>query len=198
MCVHDGQVNICVSEPKALETLRDQAQRVHALFHAKSYFMAHDEIRVFNWSVLPNGKQATAGQLLAENVRACSQILRTVNPGGKIYVWGDMFDPNHNARADYYLANGTFADSWLGLDKDIILVPWDYEVRAKSLAFHAGRGHHQLMAGYYDDAKQLNARGWLDAASAVPNVDGIMFTTWQNDYQQLENFIKQAKGKIGE
>src|SRR5947208_12534365 len=47
-----------------------------------------------------------AGALLAENVKTCIQILREVNPGGRIYVWSDMFDPHHNAHKDYYLVHG--------------------------------------------------------------------------------------------
>jgi hypothetical protein len=191
--VHDDQANICVSEPKTLELLNDQATRLHAVFHAKSYFMSHDEIRVFNWSELPNGRKLTAGQLLAENVRACTKILRQVNPDGKIYVWGDMFDPNHNAHDNYYLANGTYTGSWEGLDQDVIVVPWAFELRDKSMPFHADRGHHQLLAGYYDNPDQLNAKAWLESARKVPHVDGIMYTTWTNDYSKLEAFIQQAK-----
>jgi len=47
--VYDGQVNICPSEPKTIDLLRDQAKRVHALWGTKGYFMSHDEIRVLNW-----------------------------------------------------------------------------------------------------------------------------------------------------
>src|SRR5204862_6021157 len=43
--VYDGQAMICPSEPKTLELLRDQAQRVHKLWGAKGYMMSHDEIR---------------------------------------------------------------------------------------------------------------------------------------------------------
>ena len=192
LTVHDDQANICVSEPKTLELLRDQATRVHAAFHARAYFMSHDEIRVFNWSQLPGGKKLTAGQLLAENVKACTGILKSINPGGRIYVWGDMFDPNHNAHDNYYLVNGDLTGSWEGLDSDVIMVPWAYELREKSMTFHAERKHHQLMAGYYDDP-QLNAQGWLETAGKLPSVDGIMFTTWQNNYKDLEKFIQQAK-----
>ncbi len=191
--VHDDQANICVSEPKTLDILRDQATRVHAAFGAKGYFMSHDEIRVFNWSELPDGKMLTAGQLLAENVRACTGILRKVNPQGKIYVWGDMFDPNHNAHDKYYLANGDYAGSWEGLDQEVTVVPWAFELRNKSIPFHAGRGHHQILAGYYDQPDKLNAKEWLEAGAKSPNVDGIMFTTWKNDYSKLEAFIQQAK-----
>ncbi len=191
--VYDDQANLCVSEPKTLELLKDQAMRVHALFHAKGYLMAHDEIRVFNWSELPGGRKVTAGELLAENARACTQLLREVNPGGRIYVWGDMFDPNHNARNQYYLVNGDLSGSWEGLDAEVIVVPWAFEFRDKSMAFHASRGHHQVLAGYYDQPQALNAAAWIQSAAHVEHVDGIMFTTWENHYESLEAFKQQAR-----
>jgi len=191
--VHDGQANLAVSEPRALELLEDQVRRVHALFQARRYFMSHDEIRVFNWSELPNGKKLTAGQLLADNVRWCAALLRRINPGGKIYVWGDMFDPGHNARDHYYLVQGDYAGSWEGLDRDIIVVPWAFELRDKSMAFFAKRGHHQLMAGYYDSDPAGNAQGWMESGRKTGNVEGIMYTTWQQNYSELERFIEAAK-----
>jgi hypothetical protein len=190
--IYDGQVNICVSEPKTLTLLKDQAVRVHSTFHAKGYYMSHDEIRVFNWSELPGGPKS-AGKLLAENVHACTEILRKVNPQGQIYVWGDMFDPNHNAKADYYLVNGDLTSSWEGLDPDVIVVPWDFEFRDKSLSFHAGRGHAQILAGYYDQPQELNAADWIKSAGPYSKVQGIMFTTWENNYSKLEAFLAQAK-----
>ena len=39
----------CLSEPKVYDLLRDQARRVDALFHPKTVFMQHDELRVANW-----------------------------------------------------------------------------------------------------------------------------------------------------
>ena len=191
--VHDDQANLCVSEPEAIKLLQDQIRRVHDLFKAKGYFMSHDEIRVFNWSELPRGKKMSAGELLAQNVRTCIAALKQTNPSGKIYVWGDMFDPNHNAHKDYYLVNGDLTGSWEGLDRDVIMVPWAFELREKSMAFFAGRGHHQLMAGYYDDDAASNARGWMETAKATKQVDAIMYTTWKQDYSQLEAFIAAAK-----
>lgn len=190
--VHDDQAGICVSEPKTLELLKDQAKRVHALWGAKGYFMSHDEIRVFNWG--ERAKKQDAGELLAENASACVKILRELNPGGKIYVWGDMFDPNHNARNNYYLVNGDLKGSWEGLDKDVIMVPWAFELRDKSMAFHSERGHRQIMAGFYDGPPAPNAKGWMQSAKQFTGVEGIMYTTWVNDYSKLEEFIRAAKG----
>ena len=55
-------------------------------------------------------------------MRTCIGILRDLSPSSRIYVWSDMFDPNHNAVAGYYLCNGTLADSFEGLNKDVIIV----------------------------------------------------------------------------
>ncbi len=191
--VHDDQASICPSEPRTLDILRDQAQRMHALWKAKGYMMSHDEIRVWNWCQACQSRHLDAGGLLADNVKTCLKILREVNPGGRIYVWSDMFDPNHNARGDYYLVQGSYRDSWLGLDRDVIIVPWYFEKRNESLKFFADRGHRQVMAGYYDGAPEPNAQGWMTAAKSAPSVEAIMYTTWNADYSKLETFIQAAK-----
>ena len=118
MIIYGGSVMIALSEPKTMELLRDQARRVHEAFDAKAYFMEHDEMRIFNWDAASERRHLDAGPLLAANVKACIKILRDLNPGGDIYVWSDMFDPNHNAVKNYYLVKGSIAGSWEGLDRE--------------------------------------------------------------------------------
>jgi hypothetical protein len=191
--VHDGQAMICPSEPKTMTLLRDQAQRMHKLWGAKGYMMSHDEIRVLNHCAACAARNLTPGQILADNLKACTAILREVNPGGRIYVWSDMFDPNHNAIAGgYYLVKGPLTGSWEGLDKDVIVLPWYFEKRAESLKFFADRGNKQVIAGYYD-AKPGRIADWLAAAKDIPGVIGVMYTTWVNKYADLEAFAKAAK-----
>jgi hypothetical protein len=185
--IHSGQATICLSEPRTLELLRDQARRMHAAWNAKGYLMSHDEVRVLNWCAACQRRNLDAGALLAGNVRACIGILREINPGGRIYVWGDMFDPNHNARRDYYLVRGDLAGSWEGLDKDVIILPWYFEKRAQSLRWFARRGHRQIIAGYYDHNPE-HIRQWLEASRRVRGVMGVMYTTWQQNYDDLERF----------
>jgi hypothetical protein len=120
-------------------------------------------------------------------VRACIRLLREVNPGGNIYVWSDMFDPHHNARTNYYLVRGDLSGAWEGLDREVIIVPWYFEKREVSLKFFAERGHRMILAGYYDGAPE-QVRGWLTAGQAFPGVLGVMYTTWQNQYRDLERF----------
>jgi len=188
--VYEGQAMICPSEPRTIELLRDQARRMHALWGAKGYMMSHDEIRVLNHCAACQARKQTPGQILAENVRACIQMLKEVNPEGRIYVWSDMFDPHHNAVAkDYYLVNGSLLQSWDGLSKDVIIVPWYFEKRAESLRFFAERGHRQVIAGYYD-SKPERIREWLEAGKGLEGLVGAMYTTWQNRYGDLEAFSK--------
>jgi hypothetical protein len=192
--VNDGQAMICPSEPKTMDLLRDQAKRMHAAWGAKAYMMSHDEIRVLNWCDACQKRNLTAGQILAENARQCVKILREINPAGRIYVWSDMFDPNHNAHDDYYLVRGTLANSWEGLDKDVIIVPWYFEKRAESLKFFSQRGHPQVIAGYYDhDPAQI--KQWQKAAEGLPNIQGVMYTTWRGAYNDIEKFAQAAAAK---
>jgi hypothetical protein len=106
-----------------------------------------------------------------------------------------MFDPNHNAKNDYYLARGDFAGSWEGLEKDVTIVAWYFEKRAESLKFFADRGHRQVIAGYYDSGPG-NIREWLDAAAPFDGVGAVMYTTWQNNYRDMEAFFKLAGAKV--
>jgi hypothetical protein len=189
--VHDDQAMICPSEPRTVALLRDQAQRMHRAWGARGYMMSHDEIRVFNWCAACQARGLDAGALLADNVRTCVGLLREVNPGGRIYVWSDMFDPHHNARDNYYLVRGNLAGAWEGLDRDVIVVPWYFEQRNESLGWFAGRGHRQMIAGYYDAAPE-RVREWLAAAAPFPGVEGVMYTTWEQKYADLERFAVAA------
>jgi hypothetical protein len=191
--VYDDQAMICPSEPKTVELLRDQAKRMHDAWAAKGYMMSHDEIRVLNWCDACQRRHLDAGALIADNVKTCIQILRQVNPGGSIYVWSDMFDPRHNAHKDYYLVRGDLTGSWDGLDKEVIMVNWNFDKRNESLKWFAERQHRQLIAGYYD-AGPDQIRAWLDSAKGVKGVLGVMYTTWQNKYDDLEQFGARAAG----
>ena len=113
-----------------------------------------------------------------------------------MFVWSDMFDPYHNAVDDYYLAHGTLKGSWLGLDRDTIIVNWNSGAAEKSLDFFAKRGHKQILAGYYD-APVANITAWMKQARASGSLAGVMFTTWVGNYTDLEEFARVAWGGVG-
>jgi hypothetical protein len=186
--IYDGQVSCCLSEPKTIALLTDEARRLKAAWGAKGYMMGHDEIRTLNWDQSCQQRHLDAGRILAGNVRGCANLLK----GAQVYVWSDMFDPHHNAVKDYYLVRGDLAGSWEGLDKNVTVVNWNFEKRDESLKFFANRGHAQVIAGYYD-GELGNVQKWLESAAKVNGVVGIMYTTWRRNYSDLEAFANLCK-----
>jgi len=196
--IHHGQVACCMADPKVYEILRWQIEQVHKNLAPDGYFMQHDEIRVQGWDRSCAKTGMTPGALLAENVKKCTAIIRRQDPGRPIYVWSDMFDPHHNARrtGKYYLVkgDGPWYGSWRGLDKDVIVVNWNSRPgsRLDSLRHFANLGHKQILAGYYDGPVDAIG-GWLKDARRVSGVDGVMYTTWQRRYDDLEEFAAELK-----
>lgn len=154
---------ICPSEPAVLAILKNEAGRINKALEPRGFFMAHDEIRVMNWCAACQARALTPGQILADNARACFDICQDLAAGRparpEIFVWSDMFDPFHNAVGSYYLVNGSLANSWDGLPRDVTVVNWNYDQRAQSLPFFSARGHRQILAGYYDGPPPISARG---------------------------------------
>lgn len=193
--LYRGQVSLCPSEPKSVEVLRDAFARLDGVWDADAYCMSHDEIRVFNQDQACRSRGLDAGQILADNVRTCIGIIRAAKPNAHIYVWSDMFDPNHNARSNYYLVNGDLSGSWKGLDRNVTVMPWYFAMREKSMHFFADHGFHQLIAGYYD-ADPERIRDWLDTASQFPRIDGVMYTTWKHQFTDLERFQQVIDDRV--
>jgi hypothetical protein len=193
--IYDNQVTCCLSEPKVFDIASRQVASVQKLLEPRGFMLSHDEIRVANWCASCTGSTPRpAGALLADNVRRCIEITRRASPRSEVFVWSDMFDPTHNALDKYYLVNGTLAQSWEGLPSDIVIVNWNHGAAAKSLPFFAGRGHRQILAGYYDSAPDAIGK-WLQTAGTNSNVAGVMYTTWRDKYDDLEAFARHAWGK---
>lgn len=189
VAVHGSQVMCCLSVPKVEDLLREQARRVNDLFHPRTFFMSHDEIRCLNWDRSCLERKLTPGAILARNVEQCAAILDTVAPGCEIVVWSDMFDPRHNAvMGPYYLVNGSLEGSWLGLPPRVTIANWNAGKAAESLRFFADRGHRQIIAGYYDSDDLSGFTAWNAAARGVPGVDGFMYTTWEHKYRLLDAY----------
>jgi hypothetical protein len=186
--VYDGQVSACISEPKTMELVKDEARRVRDLWGTKGYMMSHDEFRTMNQDDACVKRNLDAGALLADNARECVKLLS----GSTVYVWNDMFDPFHNAVDKYYLVRGDLKGSWEGLSKDVVIVNWHFGAREKSLPFFADRGHRQVLAGYYDGPVE-QVKEWLKSGAKVKGVVGVMYTTWQGNYDHLEAFAKACR-----
>jgi len=195
--IYDNVVMCCMSEPKLYDILKWQAKQIHDNLQPDGYFMSHDEIRCQGWDKSCADTKKTPGQILADNAKKCVDILHEIDPSKPIYVWSDMFDPFHNAGKTgwYYLVKGEGAwyGSWEGLDSSVIIVNWnsDNEKRIDSMKHFAGRGHKQILAGYYDSDPK-NITPWLKDSSSVDGVIGIMYTTWQSNFGDLEDFSRYA------
>lgn len=196
--IDKSQVMCCMSEPKVYDILDWQAAQVKKNLAPDGYFMQHDEIRVQGWDDSCAKGGLTCGQILAGNVKRCTDILRKHDAGRPVYVWSDMFDPSHNASktGPYYLVKGEgpWQGSWEGLDANVTIVNWHGHAagRLESLQFFAGRGHRQILAGYYDGPVD-RIGGWLADAAKVKGVIGVMYTTWRNDYSNLEKFAAEVE-----
>jgi hypothetical protein len=99
-----------------------------------------------------------------------------------------MFDPNHNARDHYYLAEGDITGSWNYIPKELKIVCWHYEKRQPSLSHFSKLGFQTLAGAYYDADDLDNPKGWLEALDQTPGAIGIMYTTWQDKYSLLPDF----------
>ena len=194
----NGGMCVCLSHDEVFGNLRTHFETVRKLYGSKTYMMNQDEIRLAGWCELCNRPDLTTGQVLARCVRRCTDIIHTVDPKATVLTWSDMFDPNHNAVDNYWLTRGTMKGSWEGLDKSILIGNWNQQNKTPSMKFFSKRGHHQVMATYYDRFNwQQVTKDWMKAAEDIPNVDGIMYTTWSNQYDHLEEFIRIARGGDG-
>jgi hypothetical protein len=99
-----------------------------------------------------------------------------------------MLDPNHNAHGDYYSVEGDYTGSWEHVPKDLVIACWYYEKRDASLNFFSDHGLRTLAGAYYDSSTLENPRGWLASLDRTPNALGILYTTWQNNYDLLSAF----------
>jgi hypothetical protein len=183
-----GSTTCCPSDPGTFALLRDETARLRELWGATGHLLMHNEIRCLGWDASCAAQGRSAGEVLAAHLRRCRSLLK----GTQVYAWSDMFDPFHNSHAGYFLVRGDLARSWEGLDRDVIILNWNAERRAESLGLFSRRGQRQIIAGYYD-GDPAGIRDALAAARGVPGVIGVMYTTWQGRYDDLERFARVVR-----
>ncbi len=197
LLVHENQVAASLDDPAVFSIIKKQLQQVDELFQPKTYFLAHDEIRLANHSPALSSKSKSAGQVLADNVRQCVALVRERSPNAELIIWSDMFDPHHNAVDQFYLVKDSLSGSWEGLPKEMAICNWNHGKASDSLKFFAGRGHAQVLAGYYDEPIQKIVP-WLAEARKLDQqgiVNGVMYTTWRNNFSDLEAFANLVWNK---
>ena len=196
-CGKPNNINMCMSEPKTYDIIEKQVRWVKENVQPDIYMMAHDEIRMNGWDDTCAATGKTSGQILADNVRRCTAIIKKVVPGKPIVVWNDLFDPYHNAREKddagkpfiEYMVKGNWVGSWEGLSPDVGIVNWSGG-KLDSYQFFAKRGNQQIISGN----KPTQIGEWLDSCKDLPGIAGAMYTTWDNDFGPVvEKYIETVK-----
>jgi hypothetical protein len=154
----------------------------------KKYFLSMDEVRVGGFCEACQRRHLSMAQILGDCVTRQYKMIRAANPQAEVYVWSDMFDPNHNAQDKYYLIDGSFHGTWEHIPKDLVIACWYYEKRDLSLPFFSKLGYQTLAGAYYDADDLANPKGWLESLDRTRGAAGIMYTTWENKYQLLPAF----------
>ncbi len=142
----------------------------------------------------------TPGELLAWSLPKTREIYQAALPGASFWVWSDMFDPSHNAHANYYYAEGSFAGSWKGIPTDVSVLNWNLGQLKRSLTWFSGLNpeqpipHSQIIAGFYDNPDaEGEARRELREAAGIPGIRGLMYTTWTDNYSKLQAFADTVR-----
>jgi hypothetical protein len=198
---HENGVSMCMTEPGVLKWLTQNAQAIKKVLPpGQNVLISYDEIRQMNSCASCKAKNMTAGQLLAWSVRQTLETYHSIVPGATLYEWNDMFDPYQNARDNYYYVEGDLFGSWKGLPSYVRILNWNLADLKNSLKWFSGMdarqpvAHQQIIAGYYDNHDgAASARSILADAADIPGISGVMYTTWADDYSQLESFAKTAR-----
>jgi hypothetical protein len=186
--IYNDQVSACPSEAQTYEIWKEQFPLIEKYLSPRRYFLNVDEVRLFNRCAACKKGQMAAAEMLGKMTQWLYDQVRAVNPSAEVFVWSDMFDPNHNSNRQYYLVDGSLENTWVYLPKDMGIVVWYFERRRESLDFFSSRGFRTIAGAYYDGDDLSNPQGWLEAMDSTPNATGIMYTTWSSKYQLLAPF----------
>lgn len=186
MLIYDSQVTVCMAESSLYEIFDHEAKLLWERLKYRKVILNMDEIRMGGTCKSCEGRNMA--ELLGNCVTRQFEILKKYNPEAEVYIWSDMFDPNHNARSDYYLVRGDFRESWKYIPEKLIIAVWGGRPREKSLKFFSEKGFKILIANYYDADNMDDVKEWLNLAKSVQGVRGFMYTTWQKKYDMLGEY----------
>lgn len=186
--IYNDQVSACPSEAATYEIWKHQFPLIEKYLSPKRYFLGVDEVRLFNRCEACRSRQLAASAILGQMTQWLYNQVRAVNPKAEVFVWSDMFDPNHNSSRQYYLVDGSLENTWRYLPKDMGIVLWYFDKRRESLDFFSSRGFRTIAGSYYDGDDLKDPEGWLEAMDSTPTAAGIMYTTWSSKYRLLAPF----------
>lgn len=188
------QCSTCMSERSLYRHFADSARGVKEVLDPKTWFLSMDEIRMGGTCAACRAKNTDMAHILGECVTRQHAIIKRVSPDARICIWSDMFNPAHNAKDRFYCCRGSFKGSWRLIPRDIVIVDWYGAKYSESLPFWQREGFDVIAATYYDAPVERRSAPDISAASRYPNVRGVVYTTWRNDYSALRKFAKLLDG----
>ena len=73
----------------------------------------------------------------------------------------------------------------------MVVFNWNLGSLTDSMGWFEDRGHRQIIAGYYDSGDgAASAEAEQSQAQGFSSLTGAMYTTWNDDYSQLESYAQ--------
>ncbi len=185
---------VCFSLLEPLAYYQQKVSNCDSLFHPDGFKIHINEVPIANWDPSCTSSGLTPAELLGSYVRQMYNIIQARRPGAPVQVYGDMFDPNHNARDCHWAVNGTLAGSLselqgipialLGLIGEKVDSSLNYfsQQGFPSIAAHGGGG---LQVGLIEaEAARLHKGGGCQGAS--------LYSWYWSDYDSIPGFASMT------
>ncbi|MFQ6042593.1 MAG: carbohydrate binding domain-containing protein [Candidatus Poribacteria bacterium] len=198
MSVFGKQKSLCMSNPKLYTYWESLAEKLHSIIGFKKAFLSMDEIRNGGGCYACQSRQKrgmTMAQILGDCVTKQYNIFKKIDKAIEVFIWSDMFDPNHNARDNFYNVVGDFTGSWQYVPKGLIMVCWSASLKEQSLPFFSEQGFRTFGSVNMDGGTLEDVKGWLNTLDKTKDAIGIMYTTWQGQYELLAPFGDLVSGE---
>lgn len=225
---HETTADICADEARYYDIMIDQYQRIKAAHNGNIDGIAFndDEWREAGWD--EKCQELYAKEYNASNVtggftggdyigistkRTIDTLLEEANQTGmKAYLMSDMFDPNFNAKDPYMGVNAGAEGATEYLDvNDTVMFNWfpnPYEPGLedkttedflKSAQYFSDAGIKQIISGYHDDMRNLDANfAFYNESSpkVQESIIGFMFLIWHRPeksatYDDMDDVVKR-------
>ncbi len=186
------QIGTCMSTKAIYRYFEKSAKSVKKALAPKKWFLSMDEIRCAGTCAACRERGISLAEILGDCLTRQYETIQKTSPGAEVYVWSDMLDPKHNARADYYACEGDYTGVWDLVPKELIISCWYYEIRDDSMKFFSERGFRTQGAAYYDVDSLDTSADWLETCAKTPGCVGMMYTTWRGKYELLDGFGKMV------
>ena len=188
----------CMAAPE-LEPIMDAAAAAVAReLNPKLWFLSYDEVRT-GGGCADCRRIGDMAHVYAACVKKSMAIIRRHRPDAEIMIWNDLVDPFYmndgGANAGMY---SSMKGVWDLLPPDLGIGYWTYGTREKGVPFFAKQGRRLLACAYYDEKELKHSLAWADLALSTPEMTGIVYCTWGENWKLLGAFADMVRQKAKE